>query len=53
LSLDPAVAALIGLIVLGQQLGAREVAGIALVVLASVGASATVEPAGEPAEPLV
>jgi len=39
MSLEPAVAALAGLIVLGQGLGARSVAGIALVVLASIGAS--------------
>ncbi len=41
MSLEPAVAALAGLIVLGQGLAARAVAGIALVVLASVGASRT------------
>jgi inner membrane transporter RhtA len=41
LSLDPVVAALAGLIVLGQGLGARELGGIALVVAASVGASVT------------
>jgi inner membrane transporter RhtA len=39
MSLEPAMAALAGLIVLGQGLGARAVAGIALVVLASIGAS--------------
>jgi inner membrane transporter RhtA len=39
MSLEPAVAALAGLIILGQSLGARAVAGIALVVIASVGAS--------------
>jgi inner membrane transporter RhtA len=49
LSLDPAVAALVGFVVLGQRLGPREVAGIALVVAASAGASATAEPP-EPAE---
>ena len=49
LSLDPAIAALIGLVLLGQALGAREVAGIALVVAASVGASATAA-TPEPAE---
>jgi inner membrane transporter RhtA len=38
MSLEPAVAALAGLIVLGQGLGLRAVAGIVLVVLASVGA---------------
>jgi inner membrane transporter RhtA len=51
LSLDPAVAALMGFVILDQRLGAREVGGIALVVAASAGASATAaEP--EPAEPL-
>ncbi len=39
MSLEPGVAALVGLIILGQSLGARAVAGIALVVIASVGAS--------------
>jgi inner membrane transporter RhtA len=37
MSLEPAVAALVGLAVLGQLLGVRELAGIALVVVASVG----------------
>jgi inner membrane transporter RhtA len=39
MSLEPAVAALAGLVVLGQGLGARALLGIALVVAASVGAS--------------
>jgi inner membrane transporter RhtA len=39
MSLEPAVAAIAGLIVLGQGLSAREVFGMALVVVASVGAS--------------
>jgi inner membrane transporter RhtA len=39
MSLEPAVAALAGLIVLGQSLGGRAIAGIALVVVASIGAS--------------
>jgi len=39
MSLEPAVAALAGLLVLGQSLGARTLIGIALVVVASVGAS--------------
>jgi inner membrane transporter RhtA len=39
MSLEPAVAALAGLIVLGQRLALRELIGIALVVVASVGAS--------------
>jgi inner membrane transporter RhtA len=40
MSLEPAVAALAGLIVLGQDLGAREWAAIALVVVASAGVTA-------------
>ena len=39
MSIEPAMAAVAGLIVLGQGLGLRAVAGIALVVLASIGAS--------------
>jgi inner membrane transporter RhtA len=40
MSLEPAVAALAGLVVLGQDLGAREWAAITLVVVASAGATA-------------
>lgn len=39
MSLEPGMAALAGFLVLGQALSAREVVGIALVVVASVGAS--------------
>jgi inner membrane transporter RhtA len=39
MSLEPAVAAMAGFLVLGQGLGWRAIAGITLVVLASVGAS--------------
>ena len=39
MSLDPAVAALAGFVVLSQALGAREVIGIAMVVVASAGAA--------------
>jgi inner membrane transporter RhtA len=39
MSLEPAMAALAGLIILGQSLSARAVLGIALVVAASIGAS--------------
>jgi len=39
MSLEPAVAALAGFVVLGQQLGARELLAIAMVVLASAGAA--------------
>ncbi len=41
MSLEPAVAALVGLIALDQGLGAGEIAGIALVVIASIGAIGT------------
>jgi inner membrane transporter RhtA len=39
MSLEPAVAALVGLIVLGEELVAREVVAILFVVAASAGAS--------------
>jgi inner membrane transporter RhtA len=39
MSLEPAVAALAGLVVLGQDLGAREWGAIGLVVVASAGAT--------------
>jgi inner membrane transporter RhtA len=39
MSLEPAMAAIAGLLVLGQGLGARSALGIGLVVCASVGAS--------------
>jgi inner membrane transporter RhtA len=41
MSLEPAVAALVGLTVLGQDLSAAQVVGIALVVIASAGALGT------------
>jgi inner membrane transporter RhtA len=43
MSLEPAVAALVGLIILGQGLSATEVVAIALVVTASAGALGTAE----------
>lgn len=43
LSLEPAVAALVGVVVLGQGLVGREVIAIALVVVASAGALGTAE----------
>src|SRR5215207_6533694 len=50
MSLEPAIAALVGLVLLGEVLGFREVAAIALVVTASVGATKTADPgAGDPA----
>lgn len=39
MSLDPAVAALAGFVVLGQDLGGREILAIAMVVVASAGAT--------------
>ena len=39
MSLEPAMAALAGFLVLGQDLGVRALVGIAMVILASVGAS--------------
>jgi inner membrane transporter RhtA len=45
MSLEPAMAALAGFVLLGQQLEARELLGIALVVAASVGASRPAPPA--------
>jgi inner membrane transporter RhtA len=39
MSLDPAVAALAGFVILGQDLGARELLAIAMVVVASAGAA--------------
>jgi inner membrane transporter RhtA len=39
MSLEPAVAALAGLVVLGQDLGARELLAIGMVVVASAGAA--------------
>lgn len=47
LSLEPAAAALAGLIVLGQGLGARDVVAIGLVVAASAGASMSAPPQAE------
>jgi inner membrane transporter RhtA len=41
MSLEPAVAALAGLLLLGQHLGGRVLAGIALVTVASIGAART------------
>jgi inner membrane transporter RhtA len=46
MSLEPAVAALAGLVVLGQDLGVREWGAIALVVVASAGASGLGREAG-------
>ncbi|WP_205696839.1 DMT family transporter [Conexibacter sp. SYSU D00693] len=48
MSLEPALAALAGLIVLGQDLGVRELVAIGLVVAASAGVSLTQPPPPEP-----
>jgi inner membrane transporter RhtA len=47
MSVEPAMAALAGLVVLGQRLGARDVVAIALVVAASVGVTRTAAPPAE------
>lgn len=44
MSLEPALAALAGLVVLGQELAARQVVAIALVIAASAGATRTAPP---------
>ncbi|MGY1698138.1 EamA family transporter [Geodermatophilus sp. SYSU D00766] len=52
LSLEPAVAALAGWLLLSQPLGAREAAAVALVVLASIGSTISAQrPAGGPPTP--
>jgi inner membrane transporter RhtA len=50
MSLEPAVATLAGLIVLGQSLSATELVAIALVIVASAGASLTGNAPGRPPE---
>jgi inner membrane transporter RhtA len=47
MSLEPAVAAVAGLVVLGQDLAARQVVAIALVIAASVGVTRAAPPAAE------
>jgi inner membrane transporter RhtA len=47
MSLEPAVAALAGFLVLGQSLGARELVAIAFVVAATAGVSRAVPPSAE------
>src|SRR5690606_9259906 len=44
MSLEPAIAALVGLVLLGEALGAREMTAIGLVVIASIGATRTADP---------
>jgi inner membrane transporter RhtA len=48
MSLEPAVAAVAGFVVLGQVLDAAEVVAILLVVAASAGAARSAEPLAEP-----
>jgi inner membrane transporter RhtA len=43
MSLEPAIAAFVGLVLLGETLGVREMAAIGLVVIASIGATKTVD----------
>jgi inner membrane transporter RhtA len=47
MSIEPAVAAVAGFIVLGQALSARDIVAIGFVVAASVGVSRTAAPAPE------
>jgi inner membrane transporter RhtA len=47
MSLEPAVAALAGFVVLGQDLAARQVVAIALVIAASIGVTRAAPPAAE------
>jgi inner membrane transporter RhtA len=44
MSLEPAIAALVGLVLLGEALGMREIGAIGLVVTASIGATRTADP---------
>jgi inner membrane transporter RhtA len=44
MSLEPAVAAVAGFLVIGQDLHAREIVAIGLVVIASAGASRNAQP---------
>jgi inner membrane transporter RhtA len=47
---QPALAALSGLLILGERLGAMQVAGMAAIIIASIGATATIaRPAASPA----
>jgi inner membrane transporter RhtA len=48
MSLEPAIAALAGYVVLGETLGVREVAAIGFVVVASAGAARSASPPGPP-----
>jgi inner membrane transporter RhtA len=48
MSLEPAVAALAGLLILGQELGWRELVAMALVVAASIGVTRAAPPGAPP-----
>ena len=48
MSLEPAVAALAGLLILGQELGWRELVAMALVVAASIGVTRAADPGAPP-----
>ena len=48
MSLEPAVAALAGLLILGQELGSRELVAMALVVAASIGVTRAAAPGAPP-----
>jgi inner membrane transporter RhtA len=48
MSLEPAVAALAGLLILGQELGWRELVAMALVVAASIGVTRAAAPGAPP-----
>ena len=50
-ALEPAIGALVGLVLLRQRLGAWSFAGVALVVAAGVGATATAPPGQQPLLP--
>jgi inner membrane transporter RhtA len=50
MSLEPAIAALAGFVILGEGLRARDIGAIALVAMASAGASLSAS--GKPAQPL-
>jgi inner membrane transporter RhtA len=52
MSLEPAAAAVAGLVVLGQALGARELAALLLVSLASAGVTLGRREDAVPAQPL-
>jgi inner membrane transporter RhtA len=48
MSLEPAIGALVGFVVLGERLGVRAITAIALVVIASAGAARNARTAPAP-----